>query len=70
MLNCCEVTRLLSDGHERKLRLKERMHIYLHLLWCRSCRNFGEHMKVIRHITRSYVGGTSEADKKIDAPAE
>lgn len=68
MLNCCEATRLLSDGLERKLRLKERVHLHLHLLWCRACRNFGEHMKVLRHITRAYADGTSEADRKIDDP--
>lgn len=70
MLNCCEVTRLLSDGQERKLRLKERLQLFLHLLWCRACRNFGQHMKAIRHITHAYVGGTSEADRKIDVPPQ
>lgn len=70
MLNCCEVTRLLSDRQERKLRLKERLHLFLHLPWCRACRNFGEHMKVLQHITRAYVGGTSEEDRKIDVPPE
>lgn len=70
MLNCCEITRLLSDRAERKLRLKERMHLCLHLLWCRACRNFGKHMQVIRHLTRAYVGGTSAADRKIDFPGE
>lgn len=68
MLNCCEATRLLSDGQERKLRLKERMRLCLHLMWCRACRNFGEHMKVLRHITRAYVGGTSAAEGKIEVP--
>ena len=71
MLKCREVTRLLSDAQERKLQHKEKMSLYLHLMWCRACRNFSGQMKILRHITHTYVHGKTATDlDRPDTPPE
>nr|WP_321239493.1 zf-HC2 domain-containing protein [uncultured Tolumonas sp.] len=61
MLNCREVTRLLSEAQERELTLKERLSLTVHLSWCSGCRTFSKQMQSIRQITRAYVKGKNEA---------
>ena len=71
MLKCREVTRLLSDAQERKLRRREKMNLHLHLMWCRGCRNFGAQMKTLRHFTHTYVRGKGAADlERPDTPPD
>ena len=60
MLNCREVTRLLSEAQERELTLKERLSLNIHLSWCSGCRTFSKQMQAIRQITRAYVKGKNE----------
>lgn len=61
MPNCQEVTRLLSERLERKLTLKETMDLKLHALMCTGCRNYGEHMRFLRKLARSYAKGEGAA---------
>ncbi len=55
MLNCREVTRLLSAAQDRSLTLKERMSLRLHLMMCSGCRNFSDQIGSIRKISRGYA---------------
>ncbi|NCB56441.1 MAG: zf-HC2 domain-containing protein [Gammaproteobacteria bacterium] len=55
MLNCREVTRLLSAAQDRSLTLKEKMSLRLHLMMCSGCRNFSGQMSAIRKISKSYA---------------
>lgn len=57
MLNCRQVTRLFSQAQERQLTFAERVGLKMHVMMCKGCRNFGEHMTVLRKITRAYVQG-------------
>lgn len=57
MLNCYEVTRLLSAAQDRPLSLQERLRLRLHLLLCGGCRHFGQHMKVLRLSARGFARG-------------
>lgn len=52
MLNCREVTRLLSEGYERKLTLRERMALKMHTVMCSGCTNYARHMEVLRKAAR------------------
>ena len=63
MLNCREVTRLLSEAQERELTLKERLSLTVHLSWCSGCRTFSKQMQAIHQITRAYVKGKNEGAK-------
>ena len=67
MLNCEQVTRLLSEAQERKLTLAERMPLKMHIMMCSGCRNFGAQMGMLRHIARAYAeGGPESADHSDD----
>ncbi|HQR70766.1 MAG TPA: zf-HC2 domain-containing protein [Burkholderiaceae bacterium] len=55
MLNCREVTRLVSESQERPLRVNERMGLRLHLMMCSGCRNFERQMAVMRSAMREFA---------------
>ncbi|NQV24887.1 MAG: zf-HC2 domain-containing protein [Rhodopirellula sp.] len=40
MLNCKEVTRLVSESFDRNLSLRERFGLRLHMMMCSTCRLF------------------------------
>lgn len=62
MMNCRQATRLLSEAQDRKLTLKERTALKLHVLICAACQNFGKQMKELRSLTRAYVKGKDDSD--------
>ena len=76
-MNCQQATRLLSDAQERRLSLKERAALKVHVIMCSGCRNFGEQMGVLRNISHTYakgseanVGETDGLDKNTNEPKE
>ncbi len=46
MLNCQEVTRLASDYLERRLGIRRRLGVLLHLLMCDGCRAYLEQFRL------------------------
>jgi predicted anti-sigma-YlaC factor YlaD len=48
MLTCKEVTRLASEGLDRRLGLGERVRLRLHLAICDGCRNFHKQLDFLR----------------------
>jgi heterodisulfide reductase subunit B len=54
----------MSESQERPLSVPEKMSLKLHTMMCSGCRNFGEQMGAIRQMTRAYVKGKSEQEKK------
>lgn len=79
MLNCREVTRLVSESQERKLSMVEKMSLNLHLMVCDGCKNFSLQVPFLRHAMKAYserlddvinetaVADTPDTDRK-DAP--
>ena len=55
MLNCKEVTRLLSESQDRKLNMSEKMHLEMHLAMCKGCKNFRNQMGFLREACKRYV---------------
>ncbi len=55
MLNCQQVTKLLSESQERPLTMQERMALRIHLFWCSGCRTFDKQIHSLRVIARSYA---------------
>lgn len=55
MMNCREATRLLSESQDRRLSIKERISLKLHVSMCSGCRNFGTQMQFMRKISHAYV---------------
>jgi hypothetical protein len=48
MLSCKEVTRIVSQGLDRKLGLGERLRLRLHLAICDGCTNFRKQILFLR----------------------
>jgi len=55
MLSCKEATHLLSESHDRKLGLGERLQLRLHLAICVGCENFRRQMDFIHRACRGYL---------------
>jgi hypothetical protein len=64
MLNCREVTMLISASQERRLRLAERVSLKLHTMRCSGCRNFSFQVPFIRQVMRAYAAGKDAEAKK------
>ena len=52
MLTCKEVSVLLSQGQERRLGMRERLLLKLHLLICHGCTNFSRQLVMMRVAIR------------------
>lgn len=61
MLNCHNATRLMSEKLERKLGFLETMNLRFHLMICKGCSNFDDHMRSLRQLTRAYAKGKGAA---------
>ena len=48
MLNCKEVSRLVSQGLDRRLGFGERLRLRIHLAICDGCSNFDNQMAFLR----------------------
>ena len=51
-LKCSEVSRLVSQGLDRRLGPGERLRLRLHLAICEGCANFKRQMDFLRHAVR------------------
>ncbi|PKO68766.1 MAG: hypothetical protein CVU22_07640 [Betaproteobacteria bacterium HGW-Betaproteobacteria-16] len=54
MLNCREVTRLVSESQERRLSVVEKMSLNLHLMMCDGCKNFSLQVPFLRRAMKAY----------------
>lgn len=54
MLNCREVTRLVSASQERKLSVVEKLSLNLHLMMCDGCKNFSLQVPFLRKAMKNY----------------
>ncbi len=50
MLTCKHTSRLVSEGQERQLSLKERISLRLHVWMCSNCRRFEQQIVTMRNI--------------------
>ncbi len=65
MLNCREVTRLVSESQERKLSVVEKMSLNLHLMMCDGCKNFSLQVPFLRKAMKAY---SERLDELIEEP--
>ena len=59
MLSCKEVTRLVSQGLDRRLGFGERLRLRVHLAICDGCANFRKQMDFLRRAVQRLGSGTS-----------
>ena len=53
MLNCKEVTKLAYDSLDRKLNLKERIAMRLHLMMCVLCARFVYQLRFLHQLAQT-----------------
>lgn len=46
MMNCDQVTKAAGDFIERRLRLRERLEVLLHIAMCKGCRTYFEQFRL------------------------
>ena len=54
MLSCKEVSRLLSQGEDRRLTLVERLKLRVHLRVCDACMRFARQLAFLRSALARY----------------
>lgn len=55
MLNCKEVTKLMSQDMDKKLSIGQCISLRFHLMMCGGCRNFDRQMEFLRDSFREYT---------------
>ena len=63
MLTCKEVSRLVSQGLDRRLSLRERIALRIHLAMCHGCENFSRQMQFLRRAARG-LATAEDADER------
>ncbi len=66
MLSCEEVTRLVSEGLDRRLSWTERWGVRLHQVYCLGCRRFARQIVFLRRAARQL---RSDDDVRLSAGA-
>lgn len=52
MLRCREVSKLVSESMERRLPLRQRMELWMHLTLCRLCAGFARQTRLLRRAAQ------------------
>ncbi len=55
MRSCRDISALVSQGLDKKLSLRERFSVWLHVMMCARCRNFQTQSRFIRKAARRYT---------------
>lgn len=55
MLNCRQVTRLVSQSMDARLLWHQRLAVRFHLLYCVWCRRYAAHIQFLRKAARGLV---------------
>ena len=53
MLNCRQITRLISQSMDARLPWTRRLAIRLHLLYCLGCRRYAAHLQFLRRASQA-----------------
>jgi hypothetical protein len=51
-LECCEITRLVSEGLDRQLPLAQRLAVKVHMLYCTACRRYRGQLRALGEAIR------------------
>lgn len=62
MLSCKEVTQLVSESLDRKLPLRQRLGVRMHLFFCKACAHFQEQMLFLRQALRRYAARAHDSE--------
>lgn len=54
MLNCKDISKLVSESLEKDLPFRTRMAVNMHLMMCSMCRSYKKQTLVLREAVRGY----------------
>ncbi|MDG6881230.1 Uncharacterised protein [Phocoenobacter uteri] len=54
-MKCLQVTKLISQSQERKLKLAEKCGVVSHLVICPQCRNFNQNCQTMRQMMKKFA---------------
>lgn len=60
MLSCKNVSLKVSESLDRKLSMRERLEVNMHLLMCSYCRRVVRQMELLRGVARRYLSAEEE----------
>ena len=61
MLNCRQVTRLVSQSMDAKLRWYQSLGMRIHLLYCVWCRRYAAQLQILRKASKELAPGVDAA---------
>ena len=70
MLTCKDASRLVSEGQERSLHLRERLGLRLHLWICVNCRRFERQIRLLRRALRKLARRVETESQGLDLSPE
>lgn len=59
MSSCRQASQLISDAMNRRLTLRERVSLRIHLMVCRACREFKRQAAIVREAMRVAADGAA-----------
>ena len=70
MLNCRQVTRLVSQSLEVRLPWRQRLVVRIHLCYCVWCRRYSRQIRFLRRAGRHALAADLEAPPEVALPPE
>jgi hypothetical protein len=70
VLSCKDATRRMSEAEDRDLGLGERLELGMHLAMCKGCRNYQQHLHVLRDACRGYREHLQGTDVDVSPPEQ
>jgi Putative zinc-finger len=68
MLDCKQTSQLISQSLDRSLTLRERFALQLHLIVCKYCKQFSQHLQTLR-VALKQITSSIENDITIEMPS-
>jgi hypothetical protein len=62
MLSCNEISQLVSESLDKKLRWHQRLQVRFHLLMCRFCSRFKKQVLFLRDAGRRFLTADDETE--------
>jgi hypothetical protein len=70
MLNCRQVTRLVSQSMDARLRWHQRLAVRFHLIYCVWCRRYAAHIHLLRKGARGLAPEAEVSPPKLSEEAK
>ncbi len=70
MLNCRQVTRLVSQSMDARLRWHQRLAVRFHLIYCVWCRRYAAHIQLLRKAARGLAPDAEVSPPKLSEEAK